>query len=165
MSEDPKGPVDPLKRSIEGLKAFLREEGDLTDETIERETPDSVVSSFSGAKASEAVDMARKGLASEPDNPRLRDWLAFNLYAANQVDEAIVLYRQLLAENPGNVEQHYYLGNCCYKKGDFMSALAEWKKVLELAPDSSRGQKALRRIEKVRRHLYEVERRGRPEGV
>ena len=149
-----------LADSIEELKAFLREEGDLSDETIERETPISVVSSFAGKRATEAVEMARKGLAHDPSNARLKDWLAFNLYAANELDEAISLYQQMLAENNENAEQHYYLGNCYYKKGDFMAAIHEWKRVIELAPDSKKGAKAVARIEKVRQHLYQDERKG-----
>ena len=149
-----------LEESIEDLKAFLREEGDLSDETIERETPISVISSFAGKRATEAVEMARKGLAQDPSNVRLKDWLAFNLYAANELEEAIVLYREMLSLNDENAEQHYYLGNCYYKMGDFMAAIHEWKRVIEIAPDSKKGGKAVARIEKVRQHLYQDERKG-----
>ena len=152
-----------LAQSIEDLKAFLRDEGDLSDETIEHETPISVISSFAGKRATEAVEMARKGLSQDPSNTRLKDWLAFNLYAANELDEAIVLYKEMLAQNDENVEQHYYLGNCYYKTGDFMAAIHEWKRVIELAPDSKKGAKAIARIEKVRRHLYQEQRNGAPE--
>jgi len=147
-------PASSLAKSIEDLKDFLREEGDLSDDTLDRETPISVVSSFAGKRANEAVEMARKGLAADPANPRLKDWLAFNLYANNEVEEAIQLYGELLAANDENPEQHYYLGNCYYKIGDFMAAIAEWKRVIELTPDSRRGRKAQDRIQRVRIQLY-----------
>jgi len=145
-----------LEDSIEGLKAMLREDSDLTDDTIEHETPDSVLSSFASHRAREAVDMARKGLAADPASTRLKDWLAFNLYAANKVKEAIVLYRELLAVHDDNPEQHYYLGNCYYKSGRFSDAITEWKRVVELKSESHYGRKALTRLRKVQRKLFEM---------
>ena len=153
--QDKKKKTFSLEDSIEDLKEFMRERSDLPDDSIESAEADSVLSSFGGKRATEAVEMARKGLAADPANPRLKDWLAFNLYAANEVDEAIALYSELIADDDTNVEQHYYLGNCYFKRGDFSSAINEWKRVVDLAPDTQKGKKALQRLQKVRRRFFE----------
>jgi len=95
----------------------------------------------------EGIDDVRLMLQSDPDNVDLLDWLAFMLYTNNSLDEAIELYKKLLALNHRPDNQHFYLGNAYFKKGLAKLAIESWKKVMELAPDSKLARKAKVRIE------------------
>jgi tetratricopeptide (TPR) repeat protein len=152
--ERPKGGKS-LAESIDGLKEFLKEQQDLGEDEIGGPRSDSVVSTYNRPHDAGAVEVARKNLARDPGNPQLKDWLAFNLYAGNQLDEAIALYEELLAAKPDNSEQRYYLGNCYYKKGLWQKAVQEWRRVCDLAPQSYRAKKAADRIAKLRKKMAE----------
>ena len=141
-----------LSASLESLKSALRDGEDMHDETFERDDTDRVVSRYAQSRNEEAVKMARKNLQQDPNNPQLRDWLAFNLYAIDQVDEAIAIYESLLAVEE-NAEQIYYLANCYYKRGEHRKAIIAWKRSIELAPNSHRAKKAQKRIEKVKARM------------
>lgn len=95
----------------------------------------------------EGIDDVRLMLQSDPDNVDLLDWLAFMLYTNNSLDEAIELYKRLLALNHRPDNQHFYLGNAYCKKGLSKLAVESWKKVIELAPASKLARKAQVRIE------------------
>ena len=95
----------------------------------------------------EGIDEVRMMLKNDPDNLDLQDWLAFMLYTNNELDEAIDIYKRLLAANHRPENQHFYLGNSYYKKGLTKLAIEEWKRVVELDPESKLGKKAKVRLE------------------
>ena len=95
----------------------------------------------------EGIDEVRLMLEADPENLDLQDWLAFMLYTNNQLDEAIELYKRLLSANHRPENQHFYLGNAYFKKTLVKLAVEEWKRVVELDPDSKMGKKAKVRIE------------------
>ena len=95
----------------------------------------------------EGIDEVRMMLKNDPDNLDLQDWLAFMLYTNNELDEAIELYKKLLSANHRPENQHFYLGNAYYKKGLTKLAIEEWKRVVELDPESKMGGKAKVRLE------------------
>jgi len=95
----------------------------------------------------EGIEEVRMMLTNDPENLDLQDWLAFMLYTNNELDEAIELYKKLLAAEHRAENQHFYLGNAYYKKGLIKLAIEEWKRVVGLDPESKIGKKAAVRIE------------------
>ncbi len=97
---------------------------------------------------SEGIEEVKAMLEEDPDNVELQDWLAFMLYSNNLLDEAIELYKKLLAAGHRSDNQHFYLGNAYYKKGLVKLAIEEWKRVIELDPKGKLAEKARFRIER-----------------
>jgi tetratricopeptide (TPR) repeat protein len=62
---------------------------------------------------------------------------AFGLQTSGQSNEAIPIYRALLADNPGWVNAHYNLGYALLTVGDCNAAVAEFDKTLALQPSYS----------------------------
>lgn len=156
MSSDDKKD-SALQSSIDSLKALLREDQDIPDDAFASRKSDEVLTTQSRPRDLSAVSLARRNLAQDPANPNLKDWLAFNLYANDEVDEAIELYEELIASGHQNSDQFYYLGNAYYKRGDYEQALDAWRRVSDLAPGTKRAQKAFDRIRKLKRQLLGLE--------
>ena len=130
--------------SLSELKEALKDTTELTQEE------DSVSTSYAKTHADANVDIARRNLEQDPENPMLRDWLAFNLYASGRYEEAKVLYERCLKENSANADQHYYLGNCLYKLGDIDGAVALWEAVLQIDSKGKCAKKAQDKLNKVK---------------
>ncbi len=144
-----------LSDSLNDLKQLLKDEKDLREEDLEG-TSEPVLSVSTGYQLEAAVEnvhMARKSLESDPDNPALKDWLAFNLYASNRYEESLKIYEELVEAGEAGSEQFYYMGNCCFKLGRWKEAVAYWRRVVELEPHGKRGMKARQRIDRLRRKL------------
>ena len=136
-----------LADSLSKLKEALKDDADRRTEHADEDT---ISSEYARAHAHANVEIARRNLEQDPTNPMLRDWLAFNLYASGRYDEASVLYQQCLSRDDKNADQHYYLGNCFYKLGDFRQAVDHWQRVVELEPRSKVAEKAVGKLDKVR---------------
>jgi len=95
----------------------------------------------------EGIDDVETMLKADPDNVDLQDWLAFLYYTNNRLDEAIDLYKKLLASGHKADTQYFYLGNAYYKKGLSQLAVEQWKKSLEVAPTGPMARKAQARID------------------
>ena len=95
----------------------------------------------------EGLDEVRKMIASDPENLDLQDWLAFMLYSNGEWDEALEVYKRLLAASYRSAHQHLYIGNCYYKKGLRTLAIENWKKAASL-DEGSIGRKAEKRLAK-----------------
>jgi len=82
-----------------------------------------------------AQSEARQGLALDP-----KDWFALELNGqiaasiGNWID-AERYFRQVLVNDPLNSQTHWDLGNTLYRAGRFPAAEAEYRKLIELAPD------------------------------
>lgn len=95
------------------------------------------------------LDTIRRRVASDPGNPAHREWLAFRLYTFGRLQEAIDLYRQLVAEGHRPGVQHFYIGNAHFKLRRVTEALEAWKRSISLAPNSAEARKARRRLDEV----------------
>ncbi len=95
----------------------------------------------------EGIGEVRAMLEADPENLDLQDWLAFMLYTNNELDEAILIYKKLLARDHKSETQHYYLGNAYCKKGLVQLAIEEWKRVVLIDAESKLAKKAAVRIE------------------
>jgi len=119
------------------------------EETLQRKIDGQITEYTEGS--GEGIDEVRMMLKNDPDNVDLQDWLAFMLYTNNELDEAIELYKKLLSANHRPDNQHFYLGNAYYKKGLTKLAVEEWKRVVELDPESKMGKKAKVRLEQAQK--------------
>ena len=110
---------------------------------------DGVLSCYTEVHAGTNLDMVRRSLAEDPNNQMLKDWLALNLYQAKRYAEASVLYRELIEDGSGTIDQHYYLGNCFLALGETEEACKQWSKVIERDPSSKTAQKVLKKLQKL----------------
>ncbi|MEI8341244.1 MAG: tetratricopeptide repeat protein, partial [Verrucomicrobiota bacterium] len=70
------------------------------------------------------------GNANDPATAVVRDKLARSLSANGQYDEAVVMLKQLIGENPMRYESYDLLGEIYEQKGDFPNALANYQQTL-----------------------------------
>ncbi len=73
------------------------------------------------------------GQYSEEDISRIR--LADEQYKSEQYSEAMNLYKDAAAGNPGTEELHYNLGNSLFRLGKLQEAVAEYTQALKNNPD------------------------------
>jgi hypothetical protein len=66
------------------------------------------------------------------------------------LDEAIEVFKDLIALGHNLANQHLYLGNCYYKKGLIQMALLEWEKVQKVTTDASFRERARSRIQRAK---------------
>ncbi len=69
-------------------------------------------------------------------NPQIKRALAQNLLYSDQADEALELYRQLIADEPRDTQSHLRIAEIYRGKRDFAQARAALNKARELEPDS-----------------------------
>lgn len=85
-------------------------------------------------KYSETVRLCREHLDEEPDLTGGRLIYARALFQAGQVDSAGEQFYRVLSRDPENVVALKYLGDIKYSEGDEPSALANYRRVLEIDP-------------------------------
>ena len=117
-----------------------------------KSSDDNVVTSYSNVPAT-GIEELKRMVDENPENLDMKDMLAFMLYSNERWDEAIEVFKDLVARNhnPGN--QHLYLGNIYYRKGLIQFALIHWDKVREYSPSSMEAKKARERAARVRQGL------------
>ena len=94
------------------------------------------------ARTDDVLQMLRE----DPQNKKIKEWLAFEYYRNGEIDQAVRCYLELLEQSPDDSMARYYLGNCHFKLGNLDLAQASWATVIELAPGSSVARKAERRM-------------------
>jgi len=90
------------------------------------------------AKASEQYEAV---LEADPDSKegkyaatRWRNTKARGLWEKGQLDESEAMFKEIVADEPGNLEAYTYLGIIQSSKGDFEDAAASYQNVLNLRP-------------------------------
>jgi TolB-like protein/Flp pilus assembly protein TadD len=92
---------------------------------------DSLALSWAGSLASsrgqfdQGIELARKGIESDPVNYKRYQDFALILYHAGRYPEAMTAYRKVLDLNPGTQAIHLFIGQVLLAKGDPAAALAE----------------------------------------
>lgn len=69
-----------------------------------------------------AADAWKKALAILPDNDRIKRTLALDLLYADRLNEALPLYEELAAANPGESSLHLHIAEIYRQKHDFVKA-------------------------------------------
>jgi tetratricopeptide (TPR) repeat protein len=83
-----------------------------------------------------AAETLKKAMALAPDNPNLQRALAENLLRAEQYEEALKLYEQIVQDEPKDVESHLRISQIYRQQRKFDKARQASDKARELAPDS-----------------------------
>ncbi len=81
------------------------------------------------------VPAAKKELAEQADPIKLRTAEAVALVNGQEPMRGIMMLREILQEDPDNVEAHWHLGLFSVQSGQYDKALERFKKVVELAGD------------------------------
>ncbi|MEQ8768614.1 MAG: sulfatase-like hydrolase/transferase [Planctomycetota bacterium] len=88
-----------------------------------------------GGRADRAIELARSVLEEDPQNPHVREILAFNLQASGEVDEAIEEYQRAIQLNPGNPFLYNTVAKLCADRGEPDKAKQWLRAGLEASPN------------------------------
>ncbi len=77
------------------------------------------------------LELARKSVELEPENPTYRDTLGFGLLQKGSLEEALEHLRFAYQKMPENGEICEHLGDVYFKRGDFNQARELWQEALE----------------------------------
>jgi tetratricopeptide (TPR) repeat protein len=96
----------------------------------------------------DAIQWYQKALALEPDNPDVSTDLGISYYYSNRTEDALKQFQHSLQVNPKHLKTLLNQGVVlAFGKQDLPGAEAAWRKIVEIAPDSSEGQAAKRGLE------------------
>jgi tetratricopeptide (TPR) repeat protein len=105
---------------------------------------------FDAERWDEAIQWYEKALALDPKNVDANTDLGVSYYYTNRADQALQRFDASLAIDPKHTKTMLNKGIVlAFGKQDLDAASVEWKKVVELAPDSPEGQAARRALEGV----------------
>jgi tetratricopeptide (TPR) repeat protein len=105
---------------------------------------------FDAERWPEAIQWYEQALKLDPNNPDVSTDLGVSYYYTNRADDALAQFDRSLAIDPKHTKTMLNKGIVlAFGKQDLASAAEEWKKVVELAPDSPEGQAARRALEGV----------------
>jgi tetratricopeptide (TPR) repeat protein len=85
-------------------------------------------------KYSGVVEICREHLEGEPDIVSGRLIYAIALYRAGQVESAVDQFYHVLSRDPDNLVALKYLGDIKFAAGDELTALANYRRILEIDP-------------------------------
>jgi len=105
---------------------------------------------FDGERWEDAIQWYQKALVLDPKNVDASTDLGVSLYYTNKADEALARFEASLAIDPKHTKTMLNKGIVlAFGKQNLDAASVEWKKVVELAPDTPEGQAAKRALEGV----------------
>ncbi len=87
-----------------------------------------------GQNLDQALSMAQRAKQKLPDNPDVSDTLGWIYIKKNLSDNAIQIYRDLIAKQPERSTFRYHLGMALYQKGDRVQARKELQIALQKKP-------------------------------
>ena len=105
---------------------------------------------FDAQRFTEAIASYEQSLAIDPSNPNVSTDLGVSYYYTNRTDEALAQFERSLKLDPNHTKTLLNKGIVlAFGKENLGAAAEEWKKVVDLAPDSAEGQAARRALEGV----------------
>jgi Tfp pilus assembly protein PilF len=105
---------------------------------------------FDAERWPDAIQWYERALKLDPNNVDVSTDLGVSYYYTNRPDEALVQFDRSLKIDPTHTKTMLNKGIVlAFGKQDLRAAADEWKKVVELAPDSAEGQAARRALEGV----------------
>jgi tetratricopeptide (TPR) repeat protein len=105
---------------------------------------------FDAERWEDAIQWYERALALDPNNADVSTDLGVSYYYTNRPDQALAHFEQSLRIDPKHTKTLLNKGIVlAFGKEDLRAAAEEWKKVVELAPDSPEGQAARRALEGV----------------
>ena len=94
-----------------------------------------------GEHLDEALKLAERAKQRLPDNVNVSDTLGWIYIKKNLSDEAIRIYRELIAKQPERSTFRYHLGMALYQKGDKLQAKKELQAALQKKPSKDEETK------------------------
>jgi tetratricopeptide (TPR) repeat protein len=105
---------------------------------------------FDAERWNDAITWYERTVKIEPSNVDANTDLGVAYYYVNRTDEALTTFERSLQLDPKHTKTLLNKGIVlAFGKEDLQAAAAEWKKVVELAPESPEGQAARRALEGV----------------
>jgi tetratricopeptide (TPR) repeat protein len=105
---------------------------------------------FDAERWPEAIQWYEQALKLDPNNADVSTDLGVSYYYSNRPDDALKQFDRSLAIDPKHTKTMLNKGIVlAFGKENLSAAAEEWKKVVELAPDSPEGQAARRALEGV----------------
>lgn len=105
---------------------------------------------FDAERWNDAITWYERTVKLQPRNVDAITDLGVSYYYVNRTDEALAAFERSLAIDPKHTKTLLNKGIVlAFGKEDLKSAAAEWKKVVDLAPESPEGQAARRALEGV----------------
>jgi tetratricopeptide (TPR) repeat protein len=97
-----------------------------------------------------AIDAYEHSLKINPNDPDVSTDLGVSYYSMNRPDEALAQFEHSLTISPNHVKTLFNKGIVlAFGKKNLPAAAEEWKRVVELSPDSAEGQAARQALEGV----------------
>jgi tetratricopeptide (TPR) repeat protein len=87
-----------------------------------------------GSDLDEALRLATRAKDLLPKNPDILDTLAWVYVKKQMTDEALAIYRNVVAGNPGNAVLRYHFAVALLQKGDKQEALGQCETALQSHP-------------------------------
>ena len=105
---------------------------------------------FDAQRWTEAIVSYEQSLQIDPNNPDVSTDLGVSYFYTNRPDDALEQFDRSLKIDPKHTKTLLNKGIVlAFGKEDLRAAADEWKKVVELAPDSPEGEQARRALEGV----------------
>ena len=105
---------------------------------------------FDAERWNDAIEWYEKSLKIDPNDPDVSTDLGVSYYYTNRPDQALAQFEHSLRIDPKHTKTMLNKGIVlAFGKEDLGAAAEEWKKVVELAPESPEGQAARRALEGV----------------
>ncbi len=102
-----------------------------------------------GSDLDQALTMVQKALQKAPSSPDIADTLGWIYIKKNLSDDAVRVYKDLVAKDPANATFHYHFGMALLQKGDRPSAKKELETAIQNKPskdDDLKIRELLQRI-------------------
>jgi tetratricopeptide (TPR) repeat protein len=87
-----------------------------------------------GLDLDQALTMAQRARQKAPGSPDIADTLGWIYIKKNLSEDAVRVFRDLVAKDPNNPKFHYHFGMALMQKGDKQQARSEFEKALKDSP-------------------------------
>jgi len=105
---------------------------------------------FDADRYGDAIKWYETALKLNPKDVNVSTDLGISYYYTNQADLALKQFAYSLSLDPKHLKTLLNLGIvCAFGKQDLQGAIAAWKQVIEIAPNSSEGQTAKRALDSI----------------
>jgi tetratricopeptide (TPR) repeat protein len=136
-----------MKRWDEAIREFKLVTEDIFYQNQESATINLGIAYLSKGEYPKALATLRGVTGNYPRNPIARVYLGKVYFTLDKVDQAIAEYKRAVSLNKDYANAHYQLALAYLKIKDNKAALASFKEVLRLTPDSEMGKQSQEYLE------------------
>jgi tetratricopeptide (TPR) repeat protein len=99
-----------------------------------------------GIRLDEAIDLIRKALEIDPENPAYMDSLGWAYYKKGMIQDAVKMLEAAVQKVPEDNLIRLHLGDAYFENGQWDRALEEWEESLRLNPNNKSLKKKVEEI-------------------